>query len=278
MEIMTAVAIIAILVGILIPAVSMARRAALNGKQKMQFAAIETALASFKNDYGDYPPSTTSTVGGTFYCGAQKLAEALIGRDMLGFDPNSRWSPDDGAYKSSLGRRDLYLDPDTANAIRLGSGPNVIGLFDPAKVWNMEPGTFVLCDVFSQYDVVLAQGASVRQARMGSPILYYKADRTGRTSGQIYDFEDNLQIILVKENIDVMAHGRSRLSPWGHAFQNNRQAFYQFILDPRVPVSTANPEGGRPYRSDSYILISAGYDGVYGTSDDVTNFARIGGP
>jgi hypothetical protein len=28
----------------------------------------------------------------------------------------------------------------------------------------------------------------------------------------------------------------------------------------------------RPYRRDSYILISAGYDGLYGTADDVLNF------
>ena len=28
----------------------------------------------------------------------------------------------------------------------------------------------------------------------------------------------------------------------------------------------------RPYRADSYILISAGYDGLYGTRDDICNF------
>jgi len=27
-----------------------------------------------------------------------------------------------------------------------------------------------------------------------------------------------------------------------------------------------------PYRPDSYILISAGADGYYGTADDITNF------
>jgi hypothetical protein len=28
----------------------------------------------------------------------------------------------------------------------------------------------------------------------------------------------------------------------------------------------------RPYRADSYILISAGWDGEYGTADDICNF------
>jgi hypothetical protein len=27
-----------------------------------------------------------------------------------------------------------------------------------------------------------------------------------------------------------------------------------------------------PYRSDSYLLISAGADGLYGTDDDIRNF------
>ncbi len=28
----------------------------------------------------------------------------------------------------------------------------------------------------------------------------------------------------------------------------------------------------RPFRADSYILMSAGYDGDYGTADDIYNF------
>jgi hypothetical protein len=33
-------------------------------------------------------------------------------------------------------------------------------------------------------------------------------------------------------------------------------------------ISTAR----QPYRSDTYILLSAGYDGEYGTVDDIFNF------
>ena len=32
--------------------------------------------------------------------------------------------------------------------------------------------------------------------------------------------------------------------------------------------------GNRPYRADSYILMSAGFDGLYGTKDDVFNFEK----
>jgi hypothetical protein len=37
------------------------------------------------------------------------------------------------------------------------------------------------------------------------------------------------------------------------------------LADPKISIPW-------PYRPDSYILISAGVDGVYGTDDDITNF------
>ena len=44
--------------------------------------------------------------------------------------------------------------------------------------------------------------------------------------------------------------------------------FYEYIRDPKVH---ARPW---PYRPDSYLLISAGMDGIYGTDDDIRNFGR----
>ena len=42
--------------------------------------------------------------------------------------------------------------------------------------------------------------------------------------------------------------------------------FYNYITDPKVTAVDW------PYRPDSYILISAGVDGLYGTNDDICNF------
>jgi hypothetical protein len=45
------------------------------------------------------------------------------------------------------------------------------------------------------------------------------------------------------------------------------QVFYKKTLDKSaLPIE-------RPHNKDSYILISAGWDGIYGTRDDVFNFA-----
>ena len=42
--------------------------------------------------------------------------------------------------------------------------------------------------------------------------------------------------------------------------------FYEHTRNKKITTMAA------PYRSDSYILLSAGFDGEYGTRDDVYNF------
>jgi hypothetical protein len=50
------------------------------------------------------------------------------------------------------------------------------------------------------------------------------------------------------------------------------------LIDPsprRFYLNTMNDQiitPTRPYRADSFILISAGFDGEYGTADDICNF------
>ncbi len=50
---------------------------------------------------------------------------------------------------------------------------------------------------------------------------------------------------------------------------NNYQFFYEeYIRDPKIEARVW------PYRPDSYLLISAGADGLYGTPDDIRNFGN----
>jgi hypothetical protein len=42
--------------------------------------------------------------------------------------------------------------------------------------------------------------------------------------------------------------------------------FYDITRDSKINT------GDRPVRADSYILMSAGFDGQYGTKDDIYNF------
>jgi len=274
-ELLIVLGIIAILVGLLVPSLSAVKKMAKETKQKAQFATIELALAAFKNDEGDYPPSGTPNDPISDYSGSQKLAEALLGWDLLGFHPNSAWRADgldatggpgsydpaqtrdingDGIPDTFDERKGPYLELATISAFRLGN----ISVSKPGllvETGPLAPDTFVLCDVFGAKKISMANGKIVRA---GAPILYYKADTSRKIIREVYRASDNDALVIAKQQADGRGH---RLSDY--------QFFYDvYIRDPKIE---AKPW---PYRPDSYILISAGSDGEYGTPDDITNFGN----
>jgi type II secretory pathway pseudopilin PulG len=291
-ELLTALVVIALLVGLLIPAMSMVRRFAKETAQRHQLATIDMALMAFKNDYGDYPPSNWPDFipppPRFDYCGAQKLAEALLGWDLMGFHPDSDFRADgwndagffvyDTNNPVFFGqRRGPYLELATANAFRLGNiPPNKPGLFNDTKI--LKGDTFVICDVFGVRRLTLASGETVKA---GTPILYYKANTSSKNidvfplNDRIYDARNNQRLLelesLTKDGTLGEPHPLAvEVASDYPVFYNDR---YDYgigigygIRDPKV---TAKPW---PHRPDSYILISAGADGLYGTSDDIRNF------
>ncbi len=280
-ELVTVLAIIAMLVAILLPAVTAVRSMAVQAKQQAQFTAIGAALTAFRNDYGDYPPSTGFVYGPgyTDYCGAQKLCEALLGWDLMGFHPDSefrsdghtaggRFIYDPGDAVEMARRKDRYLELDNVTAFRLGNAPgqalynNIDRLRD-----NINPDTFVLCDVFAIKRITMPNGAAVKA---GSPILYYRANRSAqglmRPDPDIYDYRDNLILVTLGRITDGQ-------KPLPNQTLEGRQNFCEKITDWKLPtVNRADSTTWYPHRPDSYILISAGPDGLYGTADDITNF------
>jgi len=120
----------------------------------------------------------------------------------------------------------------------------------------------VICDVFGKKSITI----STKSVKAGAPILYYRANTSSKTiensdtSKNIYDPLDNRVLINVKERDDGKQHPLE--DPSG-----SYSFFYDdYIRDPKVTTMDW------PYRPDSYILISAGVDGLYGTSDDICNF------
>ncbi len=288
-ELLTVIAIIAILVALLVPSLNTVRRIAKEAKQKSQIATIELALETFKNDYGDYPPSDwwappPAPTGPQDYCGAQKLTEALVGWDLRGFHPDSDfratgrndkgvyiYDPDNAVFLEQ--RKGPYLELATANIFRFGTSGagRYDGLFDYSTLGTsclLARNTFVICDVFGVKPVSI--DARSRPVNAGAPILYYRANTSSKNidaaayENRIYNFRDNYPILALR-----------RLGDWNKPFQyrmvhklEDVTQFYEYIRDPKV--------SGRawPYRPDSYILISAGADGLYGTSDDICNFGN----
>jgi len=279
-ELMTVATIIAILAGLLIPAVTAVRRSAKETEQRAQVTSIELGIAAFKNDYGDYPPSSARPQYEPTrdYSGAQKLAEALVGWDLLGFHPSSVFRSDgeDGngtdvyptpwnlalnpAHEQNLrDRRGPYLELATANTFRINE------LFGTPGS-TLAADTYVLCDVFGKRRLTLTNGEIVKA---GTPILYYRAkpynkdhDTDPQYGDRIYDVLDNRYLVdlgtITTDGSDGEEH------PIADA-DGEYDNFYEFIRDGRMPIAW-------PYRPDSYILISAGADGKYGTKDDICNF------
>ncbi len=279
-ELLTVMSIIIILMGLLAPAMNRVRRFARKVAQKNQFHSIDVALEMFRAEFDDYPNSRDQDASGAPYCGAMKLAEAMLGQDLLGFHPDSRFlaigtdgatpptvfypdpappSPFPQWYIDNLkSRKEHYLPLENANAYRLNDiYPNVA-----TSPFNGD--RFVLCDAYTRV-MNLNTGKKI-----GMPILYYKANTSntrhdptdlpipGDDKGQIYNYLDNNELVGLGK-------------PWNpagtpHPLYNDAQKFYESTWNEKVSVMD------RPYRADSFILISAGYDSEYGTQDDVFNF------
>ncbi|MHB9069241.1 MAG: type II secretion system protein [Sedimentisphaerales bacterium] len=289
-ELLTAIAIIAILIGVLMPALNMARKFASDTKQKAMLASIETGILMYKNDNGEYPPShgydknNSPTYADYDYCGAQTLAEALLGQDLLGFHPSSKYEFD--AYKS--GGSELYYDSNDTN-LRNRKGPYLnrenIGVFKPKDIFDpkaffntLEPENYLICDVYTAVtrDVPVASGT--KKFKIGTPILYFRAD-TSRLeidalkpyNESIYNFLDNQLLVALGKITNTGAKYERHLN-FLSASGNKADGFYDYITDDTATTTLGSNPRTRPVRPDSFLLISAGADGFYGTTDDICNF------
>jgi len=241
-ELMTVMSVIIILLGLLVPGLNALRRYAKDVAQKNQFYAIGTALDTFSAEWDDYPSSEPAAVGVDPYCGATQLARAMVGKDLLGYDPTGTYTD-----PNSSARR-LYLPIDRANAYRLKDLYQALAAPGAWPIGNQ----YVLCDVYANVDH-LRTGKLV-----GMPVLYYKANAASSTN--IYDFEDNSPLV---------AFGL----PWqqGDPHPFDAAKFAEQIRNDEIWESQSFY---RPNNADSYILLSAGSDGKYGTDDDMFNFRK----
>jgi type II secretory pathway pseudopilin PulG len=300
--------IIIILMSVLMPGLQRTRRYARVVVQRAQFSDLTKGLELYRNDHQEtYPDSgaldTNATPVG--YCGAMKLCEALVGQDGMGFHPSSSFQAKSSLYlfdlciqtstatinastdlKTNLRERTKYLDSDSIKATRLkdlyswynnAAGTNLYtttapfhATTDAASSSPTEYPNSVITDAF------LRTSSRCDGKKLGMPVLYYKADSTKLVhdpnfSTATYSIANpNPSIYNVDDNYGLTGLGcpwESALTTtqpmWGEA---NLKIFYKAITNSKI---TSTP---RPHNEDTYILLSAGWDGLYGTSDDIYNF------
>ncbi|OHB73909.1 MAG: hypothetical protein A2Z25_10185 [Planctomycetes bacterium RBG_16_55_9] len=228
-------------------------------KQKAYFKSFDTALEIFKSELVDYPPSDALDELKRPYCGAMKLCEAVVGQDFEGFHPNSKFRRDrtddsgNSLYDSNTlkVRKGPYLPLETANAYRLKDLYNNVGPFDG--------NNYVLCDVFRNIKHIETG------KRVGMPTLYYEAN-TAKSTHDINDPNNPENIYNYRDNHALLALGVPGKPGKKHPLFENPKIFYEMTKDYKDTTQS------KPNNAQTFILLSAGKDGLYGTGDDVANF------
>jgi hypothetical protein len=239
----------------------------LSVRQSAQFAYIGDRIILFDNHFGSYPPSDANDQTGKPFCGAVKLAEAMMGQDLQGWHTKSVFRRDGmdatgtvDLYPDEIEQLDLDLRVANLNArkgpsleIEYGNVYRLSDIYGKGRTGSLPEDAYVLCDVYKR--------CHPGGAETGMPILYYRANRLNRAHqagdpNNIYDYRDNLALI----SLGVPGEPR-KVHP---------------LIDPkRFYLNTQNvrvASSPQPVRADSFILISAGFDGLYGTADDICNF------
>jgi len=297
-ELLTVMAIIVILIGILTPALSESRNRAIKTAIRAQINALSVGLESFRNDQGEYVPSNPVQfansnppdpemmlweVGTTMQPlqGANLLVDAMVGRDFLGYDPRVQRLGSLGTYdrwNADNDRRQPYISVD---------GVDVTSETEPPED---REGQYALDATMPLIDGIRVP---VFRDKFGWPILYYRANPTVTQNTPIiqtqpnlligdgvFDGQDNAQFTSYTgaENPHEIRDANMGLPEANYINGGDRleNVFAEFIrsfrattYDPNNPVNILRP---RPVKSDRFIILSAGRDGAYGTLDDVANF------
>jgi prepilin-type N-terminal cleavage/methylation domain-containing protein len=274
---------------------------------------LETFKADAKLG-GFYPYSRTDRTDGLVkspytnvdiqITGAGLLVWALSGADLLGTPgfqtvaPMTAWGQCTGSDPATPTDTYTLYEPGTAREgqpVFPRSGPYVDQ--SKLKVTRREAqigssAGFVIPEEY-RYTQIAREYPMYLDA-YGYPILYYRADPAGRwfadvtpdlnTRG-VYHCGDNRALVQNLGNAEpplVLNKAReAHALDWGSSgnactytltagSQPPPGTFERFIQDLSVQARLW------PQRADSYLLVSPGADGLYGTADDVTNFQPNG--
>jgi prepilin-type N-terminal cleavage/methylation domain-containing protein len=327
-ELLVVITVIAILIGLLVPAIGHVRTLAKNTATKGVLQSLQTGIEGYKADEkfgGRVPPSASDwkpfggsarqvvspyTDSNITISGGGLLVWALSGADFLGtpgfkpFNNFPTWGQStgntfgsgpsdsdayalDNDFEPVQPRAGLYVDIDTIdytkNEANQGDAdyPDFV-IAAEAKARR----TLGLGDYQREYPLYLDG--------FGYPILYWRADQAGskladndpdtlsdQSQRGIYHRRDNAELIGGNEALVLSTSADTSDPDYGHALEwlnitttppNSLTpgTFPAYIRNNAIEAKYA------PHRPDSYLLVSPGADGLYGTADDIANFDHNG--
>ncbi len=294
-ELLTVVAIISLLIGILLPSLSRARDQAKRARTAALLSAVEKGVEMFYADFNQYPDSTEGEDpindlrnASKPLAGGHWLARAMLGYDLDGVDGKGL----------TLKRGDLGLTP-----------PLTTGNLDTGMPYGDRRAKYLEGEVFARdTDTLKFPGLGgdfqatdqllLVEDSFNSPILYYRANPRARW-GFCYDGvdEDEAGTYRLKDNqiitgsdlgdrkegwdfadVGATAAG-SRQYHWlkelglganqGVLDTSKQRTFARFMHSDSAMRSMDKLKARNP---ETFILITAGKDGRFGTQDDVANF------
>lgn len=295
-ELLTVVGIIALLIGILLPSLSGARMEARRSATRQFLAACERGLEVFHGDFGQYPDSRrrgdpvsyNGSPNDAELSGGHWLARAMIGHDGAGLDYGGKSF---SGPESSLGIFDDEHDPNYSQVF-LKSNKDVIyakrrGVYVEGAKYKRdqeirgadgpETGRSLLLDSF-EYPIIYyrarPRGAQVPMSKLPDEYGVYcqqdNAEITGSDDFQCWDFvgtgfKHGLKVfgdlddpLIRARDVDNAARGQTFVGTF-----YDRDAFN---ADP-----STNKVVRKAVKDTSFVMISPGPDGLYGTNDDVSN-------
>ncbi len=269
-ELLTVMAIIALLVGIAVPSLSAARKKAKETACRALINSIEQGLLMFRDDFGTYPSSASSPAGfantgkydmndsemngvatvASINTGAHKLAEAMMGYDMLGYEENHSYCDSAGNVLNAQTRKGYIATDNLAISTLpdIAARKSLTGVVAGDTTWSNR--NYVITDNLKAEDSL--------------PLLYFKANKRAVLQFNFFNYADNANITNYLSNFGSFA-----VNDLTNQTLNN---FNYYTWDYRTGTGNFGNPAGRPYNKDTFIIISAGFDQIYGTKDDICNF------
>jgi prepilin-type N-terminal cleavage/methylation domain-containing protein len=262
-ELLVVIAILAMLAGLLTPAVMQALRKSRTAAMRAEINMLHMAVLNYQSEYGSLPPAFDSTYALSASGNYKPSGEAARHlRRLFPRCPDVVGQLNNGFIRAS-GR--VPLRPENALVFWL-CGFTV----DPTSPLVPDPGRVRLYD----FDRPRIDPSTLVYAPAGakdSAYLYVDSAH--------YSFEDASQQVDFKyrgnlENPDLLQRPGTHfipVTPLPPKPDGLNDAWY-FTYDAFLALQAVGGPSTEPFNADTFQILCAGRDGVFGTDDDLSNF------